>query len=59
MSFGLTNAPAYFYVSDEQGFYEVFGQVCRGVHQWYIDLLKERRRAWRASSFDFAEASRS
>jgi hypothetical protein len=33
MSFGLTNAPAYFYVSDEQGFYEVFGQVCRGVHQ--------------------------
>jgi hypothetical protein len=33
MSFGLTNAPAYFYVSDEQGFHGVSGQVCCGVHQ--------------------------
>jgi hypothetical protein len=33
MSFGLTNAPAYFYISDEQGFHGVSGEVCHGVHQ--------------------------
>jgi hypothetical protein len=33
MSFGLTNALAYFYVSDEQGFHGVSRQACCGVHQ--------------------------
>jgi hypothetical protein len=33
MSFGLTNGPAYFYVSDEQGLYGVSGQVLHGVHR--------------------------
>jgi hypothetical protein len=44
------------YVSDEQGFHGVFGQVCHGVHRRYIGLLKERRRA---SLFSFTEALRS
>jgi hypothetical protein len=44
------------YVSNEQGFHGVFGQVGHGVHQRYIGLLKERRRA---SLFSFAEALRS
>jgi hypothetical protein len=33
VSFGLNIAPAYFYVSDEQGFHGVSGQVCLGVHR--------------------------
>jgi hypothetical protein len=32
MSFGLTNAPANF-ISDEQGFYGVSGQVYYVIHQ--------------------------
>jgi hypothetical protein len=29
------------YVSDEQGFHGVSGQVCHGVHRRYIGPLKE------------------
>ena len=32
MPFGLTNAPAYFCPPHEQSVYEIYGQICCGVH---------------------------
>jgi hypothetical protein len=38
MSFGLTNAPAYFMYMMNKVFHGVSGQVHRGIHRRYICL---------------------